>query len=193
MNHVRAVLVSIALLLLAAPLYADSVTPVPDPVIIVRQGTGSIDLFTNTYSLSFPNHPGCINWGPGGYPGFGGQFQIYAGIAPAMTCVFRNVTGAPITSLQITITSAQLPLSLASDVFTTFTQTPNGGIATFALGSIPNAVIPPSGNPEFALDLIGFAEGTTFTIQANVPEPGTLGLMLMGAVAWGARRRLARR
>jgi PEP-CTERM motif-containing protein len=178
-------LVLFALLLLCAGLA--QANPITDPVIIVRGGTGSINLTTNLVNLAYPGQPGCSS---GPYPTnpFPGQPPSSLDGLQSMTCVFKNMTAGPITSLTFNINSAQLPLTLLCGlVCSSFTQTPNGGVATFFFSpGIQN--FPPSF--EFAVDFINFdPNNTNFTMALNAPEPGTLALLGSGLLAIAGKLR----
>lgn len=165
----------------ASAAFAD--TFVPDPVIIVRGGQGSINITTpGTIPLTYLAQPGCTN-----------QSYLIPSLSPTplpgMECVFKNMLPNAITSMTISITSAQLPLTLqCALICSSFTATPTGGLATFVFNPpLPN--YPP--NFEIAIDFVNFLGGTTFGVTPNpVPEPGTLLLLMTGVSAMAVRRRL---
>jgi hypothetical protein len=190
MNRSHTVLIVVALLLVCAgSAQANGI----DPVIIVRGGSGSIDITSlGTINLTFPGHVGCIS---GAYPADpwppSPAMQQFIGLQ-SMTCVFKNVTTSQISALTFNITSQTNPtLTLVCDLLCSSTPTANGLLATFIL----NPPVP--GLPanifyrEFAIDFINFDPGTTIA-TTFVPEPGTWALLAMGLGALITRRRKAK-
>lgn len=183
MNRARFFVVFAVLLLCAGMAQAN---PIIDPVIIVRGGSGSIDLNAlGTINLTFPGQPGCHSGTFSSGPYVGLQF---------MDCTFKNQTSLSIYSLTFNINTAQLPLTLQCALLcSSFSNTPSGGTAVFSF----NPPIP--GVPaslffrEFEVSFIGFAQGTTLAATFATPEPGSLALLGTGLLAIAGRLRKSKK
>ena len=180
MKRVGVMAICALVLLSAGVAQADAI----DPVIIVRGGTGSINLTTTSISLLFPDpgNQGCAN-----STTTAGQYAGVPAGMPIMTCVFFNNGPAPLTSLVITF-PAQGPLTVdCIGICSSFSGT-NDNRATFIFNPpIPNTPVFPF--KEFEITFVAFGAGTNFAGTFNTPEPGTLALLGTGLLAVASKLR----
>jgi PEP-CTERM motif-containing protein len=156
-------------------------TPI-DPVIGVGGGSGSIS-FTGQviFVISPENGATCT----------GGEISVCS----FTSAVFQNNTGQNITNFDFMFNQSQPgPFSVAEgSLFPTLTvisdfNTANPS-AILSGGTIfPFEIVDPSPT-EFTLSMGGVFQGTRVDIVSNVPEPGTLTLLLTGIGAFALRRK----
>ena len=182
-------------LALAFPATATPIVP-KDPVVRVRDGSGSVPIRSLPFSFSFGTFPEDPD---------GPATDCRVGTEPlgtVVTCLFRNLTGNTIGLLDITyaIPTGSGPLVFEIEDPDNFfvSQVIDPLHARFEGAGIPSDFCGPELCVDglFAVDLVGFPEGTTIEMAAQagpiVPEPGTLSLLALGLAAAVRRTRRSR-
>jgi hypothetical protein len=164
----------------------------PDPIVRVREGGGSIPIYALPFTFDFGTFPSVPDPVPyGGNPG-----DCYFGTdpetgLPLVGCTFQNQTGAPITSLYFSFLGQGAQLITAESSYFDVASGGLGFSATFSGGTgIPTCSYDGEicYGGDFEVDIIGFAPGTASSMS-TVPEPATLSLLAAGLAAAAFRRR----
>jgi hypothetical protein len=157
-----------------------SANSIGDPGIIVKGGTGSTQV-----GLVFP----AFN-----VPSSGGGTFIFLNISGVVmkTLTFTFMPGGPTGSTQFMCGNAapnpQFPIPFFSSC--NFLQTGSGPGSKAVVTFFGGAGIPIRG--DFAVQIFGWTPGGSIQGVANVPEPATMSLMLLGLGAAGLRRKFVR-
>ena len=178
MKATRMLVLIVAVICLAGVTFADTADP-NDPTIIIRGGSTSFDITSDTFSFSSPS-----GTSPASSP------CVIEGVS-VPDCSFINASGpeSDWNNLQFDIVDPlgiSGPLSCSALTFftscvadkenhvITFFAPPGGGIAV---------------GEHFTVEVVNFSPNTTFRETANVPEPVSAVLFMTGLGALAARRR----
>jgi len=165
-----------------AAAHADSI-PIHDPEVIMAGGSGSLPV-GSAFSFTSPSGTSPISL-------LGGSPCLVAGIISVPDCIFKNATKSTWTSLSFDISPGNQIgpfVCTALDYFANCSFNSSGTQVTFSGGPGIGA------GDDFLVEVIAWLPNTQFEGRAKdppnaIPEPATVGLLLMGFGALLVKRR----
>jgi hypothetical protein len=182
MKVISVLLLSGILVVSCAAALADSI-PIGDPEVIIAGGNGSLPV-GNTFSFISPSGTSPISL-------LRGSPCLVLGTISVPDCIFKNATSSTWASLSFDISPGNQIgpfVCIALDYFANCLFNSSGTQVTFSGG--PGI----SAGDDFLVEVVVWLPNTQFNGQAQdppnaIPEPATVGLLLMGFGALFVKRR----